>query len=397
MTTDQTPAATAGEGLSRDQITRYSRHLIIPEVGTAGQRRLLDARVLVIGAGGLGSPAMLYLAAAGVGTIGIVDDDVVEVSNLQRQVIHSVTDVGRSKVTSASESVAQIDPAIVVEPWPVRLSADNAVDIIGRYDVVLDGTDNFATRYLVNDACVLAGVPLVWASIFRFDGQLTVWNHHDGPCYRCVFPEPPPAGSVPSCAEGGVLGILPAVIGSAQVAEALKLVMGIGETLTGRLLVHDALRASWSEIRVSRNPDCVVCGDQAVPQTPGLPQEMCAALPDDVSRAAAGRTLDVPTLRHRLAERAAGREDFVLVDVREPNELAINHIDGAINIPKGEFEAGRFVGELDPATPLVLFCKGGVRSAQCLALAQAAGFDAEHLDGGITAWVDQAEPEQLRY
>lgn len=383
--------------LDRDQVTRYSRHLIIPEVGVDGQRRLLDARVLVVGAGGLGSPALLYLAAAGVGTIGVIDDDVVEISNLQRQVLHGVGDLGRPKVESAAEAVARLDPAVTVEQHQERLTRENATEIVGRYDLVLDGADNFATRYLVNDACVLTGTPLVWGSIFRFDGQVTVWNPPHGPCYRCVFPEPPPAGTVPSCAEGGVLGVLPAAIGSAQVAEALKLILGIGEPLIGRLLLHDALRATWSELAVERDPACVVCGDAPTVVTPGIDADQCDALPLHVVEAAQGHTLDAATLRRRLTDRESGREDFELIDVREPNEVEINRIDGSVNIPKGLFESGEALTRLDPSRPVVLYCKGGVRSAQVLAIVRAAGFDADHLGGGITAWIDQIEPEQLRY
>lgn len=383
--------------LDRDQVTRYSRHLIIPEVGVDGQRRLLDARVLVVGAGGLGSPALLYLAAAGVGTIGVIDDDVVEISNLQRQVLHGVGDLGKPKVASAAEAVARLDPAVTVEQHPERLTRENATDIVGRYDLVLDGADNFATRYLVNDACVLTGTPLVWGSIFRFDGQVTVWNPPHGPCYRCVFPEPPPAGTVPSCAEGGVLGVLPAAIGSAQVTEALKLLLGIGEPLIGRLLLHDALRATWSELAVERDPACVVCGDDPTVVTPGIEADQCDALPLHVVEAASGHTLDAATLRRRLADRESGREEFELIDVREPNEVEINRIDGSVNIPKGLFESGEALARLDPSRPVVLYCKGGIRSAQVLAIVRAAGFDADHLGGGITAWVDQVEPEQLRY
>lgn len=394
MLDDQIPT---DRRLDREQVERYSRHLIIPEVGVAGQRRLLEARVLVIGAGGLGSPALLYLAAAGVGTIGVIDDDVVEVSNLQRQVIHGVTDVGRPKVVSAAEAVARLDPRVRVVPHAERLTPQNAVDIIGRYDVVVDGADNFATRYLVNDACVLTGTPHVWGSIFRFDGQVAVWYPPQGPCYRCVFPEPPPAGTVPSCAEGGVLGVLPATVGSVQVAEALKLVLGVGEPLIGRLLLHDALRMTWDELGVERDPACVVCGDHPTLTHPGIDAAVCDALPEDAAAAAAGHTIDVKELKRRLDARSAGGPDFQLIDVREPNEVEINHIAGAVNIPKGEFESGAALGRLDIDRPVTLFCKGGVRSAQVLAIVRRAGFAADHVGGGITAWVDQIEPGQLRY
>lgn len=362
-----------------------------------GQRRLLDAKVLIIGAGGLGSPALLYLAAAGVGMIGVIDDDVVEVSNLQRQVVHGVADVGRPKVESAAEAVARLDPRITVQPHAERLTPDNAERIIAQYDVVLDGADNFATRYLVNDACVLTGTPLVWGSIFRFDGQVAVWYPPYGPCYRCVFPEPPPAGTVPSCAEGGVLGVLPAAIGSAQVTEALKLILDVGEPLIGRLLLYDALRAQWSELAVERDPECGACGDHQTITTPGSGTDVCDALPEPAVEAAAGHTIDVWELQRRLHDRESGGTPWQVIDVREPNEVEINHIEGAVNIPKGRFESGEAFAEIDPDRPVILFCKSGGRSAQVLALVHAAGFAAEHVGGGISAWVEHIDPAQMGY
>ena len=396
--------------LDRDQIRRYSRHLIIPDVGVAGQRRLAAARVLVVGAGGLGSPALMYLAAAGVGTLGIVDDDVVEESNLQRQVVHGQSDLGRAKVESARDAVAEINPHVRVITHPVRLSADNVLDIFGGYDLVLDGTDNFATRYLVNDACALLGIPYVWGSIYRFDGQVSVFwaDPPPGPdgepvagvTYRDLFPEPPPPGMVPSCAEGGVLGVLCAAIGSVMVAEAVKLICGIGEPLLGRLLLFDALGMTWRTVRVRPDPT-------AERVTELVDYEAFCGITPAAAQAAAAASIAAPELAAMLARRERGEDDFVLVDVREPGEREIVTIPGSVLIPVGRFRSGEALGELgeiagSPGVPgarrVLLYCKTGVRSAEALAATRAAGYaDAVHLAGGVLAWVDQVDPTLPSY
>jgi adenylyltransferase/sulfurtransferase len=396
------PLVEPGPPLDRDQVARYARHLLIPDVGEIGQRRLANARVAVIGAGGLGSPALLYLAAAGIGTIGVVDPDVVEASNLQRQVVHGVSDVGRLKVDSARATLAEVNPLVEVVTHPVRLDSSNALDVLAGYDLVVDGTDNFATRYLVNDACVLLGVPCVWGSIYRFDGQTSVfWGGH-GPCYRCLFPVPPPAGSVPSCAEGGVLGLLCASIGAAQGTEVVKLVTGIGLPLVGRLLVHDALRATWRELTVRPDPECVVCGDSpSITRETGLIDydEFCG-LPGAVTTQPTHElgTVDAQELADLLAARERGQADVVLVDVREPGERAIVSIPGAIAVPRAAFDTGEAFAELPFDRPVVLHCRSGVRSATALELLLAAGHpDARHLEGGVLAWVEQVDPSLPTY
>ena len=396
--------------LDRDQIRRYSRHLIIPDVGVAGQRRLAAARVLVVGAGGLGSPALMYLAAAGVGTLGIVDDDVVEESNLQRQVLHGQSDLGRAKVESARDAVAEINPHVRVVTHPVRLSADNALDTFGGYDLVLDGTDNFATRYLINDACALLGIPYVWGSIYRFDGQVSVFwaDPSPGPdgepvagvTYRDLFPEPPPPGMVPSCAEGGVLGVLCAAIGSVMVAEAVKLICGIGETLLGRLLLFDALGMTWRTVRVRPDPT-------AERVTELVDYEAFCGITPAAAQAAASASIAAPELAAMLTRRERGEDDFVLVDVREPGEREIVTIPGSVLIPVGRFRSGEALGELgeiagSPGVPgarrVLLYCKTGIRSAEALAATRAAGYaDAVHLAGGVLAWVDQVDPTLPSY
>ncbi len=392
------PLVEPAAGLTIDEVRRYSRHLIIPDVGMDGQKRLKNAKVLVIGAGGLGSPALLYLAAAGVGTLGIVEFDEVDESNLQRQIIHGQSDVGRSKAVSARESVAEVNPYVNVVVHEERLENDNVLGIFEQYDLIVDGTDNFATRYLVNDAAVLLGKPYVWGSIYRFDGQASVFWAKHGPCYRCLYPEPPPPGMVPSCAEGGVLGVLCASIGSIQVNEAIKLVTGIGEPLLGKLMIYDALEMDYRKLAVRKDPNCAICGDHPTVTELVDYEAFCGAISDDAAEAAAGSTISVLTLKDWLDERDKGDRDFVLVDVREPNEVEINKIPGAVLIPKGDFLNGSALGQLPQDKPVVLHCKTGVRSAEALAVVKGAGFaDAVHVGGGVAAWVDQVDPSQPSY
>ncbi len=395
--------------LSVDEVRRYSRHLIIPDVGMAGQRRLKNARVLVIGAGGLGSPALLYLAAAGVGTLGIVEFDEVDESNLQRQVIHGQSDVGKAKAQSAKESIAEVNPLVEVIVHDERLDNDNVMAIFEDYDLIVDGTDNFATRYLVNDAAYLLKKPYVWGSIYRFDGQASVFwptlevdgQPGDAPCYRCLYPEPPPPGMVPSCAEGGVLGVLCASIGAIQVNEAIKLLTGIGEPLVGKLMIYDALEMEYRKLKVRKDPNCALCGEH--PTVTGLIDydNFCGAVSEDAADASVGSTISVTQLEHLLKEREEGSRDFVLVDVREPNEYEINQIPGSVLIPKGEFLNGNALGQLpstDSGTQVVLHCKSGVRSAEALAVLKGAGYaDAVHVGGGVAAWVNQIDPSQASY
>jgi sulfur-carrier protein adenylyltransferase/sulfurtransferase len=380
--------------LSRDEVRRYSRHLIIPDVATTGQKRLKNAKVLVVGAGGLGSPALMYLAAAGVGTLGIVDFDVVDDTNLQRQIIHGQSDVGRPKAVSARESIAEINPYITVNLHEERLDSSNALEIFAPYDLIVDGTDNFATRYLVNDACVLLNKPYVWGSIYRFDGQASVfWSEH-GPCYRCLYPEPPPPGMVPSCAEGGVLGVLCASIGSIQVTEAIKVLTGIGEPLVGRLMVYDALEMSYRAINVRKDPDCAVCGPKATVTELIDYEAFCGAVSEEAAEAAAGSTITAPELRDMMD---AGKPLF-LVDVREPAEYEIVRIPGSTLIPNREILTGEALSSLPQDKPVVLYCRTGVRSAEALAAVKAAGFrDAVHVQGGVTAWATQVDPSLPTY
>jgi len=384
--------------LTIDEVRRYSRHLIIPDVGMTGQKRLKNAKVLVIGAGGLGSPALLYLAAAGVGTLGIVEFDEVDESNLQRQIIHGQSDIGKPKAISAKESIAETNPLVNVVVHGERLDNDNVMEIFQQYDLIVDGTDNFATRYLVNDAAVLLGKPYVWGSIYRFDGQASVFWAEHGPCYRCLYPEPPPPGMVPSCAEGGVLGVLCASIGAIQVNEAIKLLTGIGEPLLGKLMIYDALEMEYRKLSVRKDPDCAICGDNATITELIDYETFCGAVSDEAADAAAGSTISVTTLEHWLKERDNGERDFVLVDVREPNEYEINKIPGSVLIPKGEFLNGNALGELPAEKPVVLHCKSGVRSAEALAVLKGAGFaDSVHVGGGVAAWVNQIDPSQPSY
>jgi adenylyltransferase/sulfurtransferase len=382
------PLVEPAEELSVEEIARYSRHLIIPDVGVPGQKRLKNAKVLVVGAGGLGSPALLYLAAAGVGTLGIIDFDVVDESNLQRQVIHGVSDLGKPKALSAKESITEINPYVNVILHEQRLDSDNALDTFRPYDLILDGTDNFATRYLVNDACVLLGKPYVWGSIYRFEGQVSVFWDEYGPNYRDLYPVPPPPGMVPSCAEGGVLGVLCASIGSVMVTEAIKLITGIGESLLGRLMVYDALEMSYRTIKIRKDP-------KAEPITQLIDyEEFCGVVSDEAQRAAAGSTITAADLKEMLD---AGKDPY-LVDVREPVEYEIVKIPGGVLVPKDRILSGEALAELPQDKPLVLYCKTGVRSAEALAAVKAAGFrDAVHVQGGVTAWATQVDPSLPTY
>jgi sulfur-carrier protein adenylyltransferase/sulfurtransferase len=380
--------------LTVDEVRRYSRHLIIPDVGMTGQKRLKNAKVLCVGAGGLGSPALLYLAAAGVGTLGIVDFDVVDESNLQRQVIHGQSDIGRSKAESARDSILEINPYVNVIVHQERLDSDNAMQIFADYDLIVDGTDNFATRYLVNDACVLLGKPYVWGSIYRFDGQASVFWADYGPCYRCLYPEPPPPGMVPSCAEGGVLGVLCASIGSIQVTEAIKLITGIGEPLAGRLMIYDALEMTYRSVKVRKDPECPVCGKNPTVTELIDYEEFCGAVSEEAQEAAAGSTI---TARQLKDMQDAG-ENIFLVDVREPNEYEIVSIPGSVLIPKGEFLSGAALERLPQDQRVVLHCKSGARSAECLAIVKNAGFsDAVHVGGGVLSWVATIDPSLPSY
>jgi sulfur-carrier protein adenylyltransferase/sulfurtransferase len=384
--------------LTVDEVRRYSRHLIIPDVGMSGQKRLKNSRVLVIGAGGLGSPALMYLAAAGVGTLGVIDFDVVDESNLQRQVIHGQSDVGTPKALSAKASVAEINPYVNVVVHEERLDNDNVMRIFGEYDLIVDGTDNFATRYLVNDAAVLLGKPYVWGSIYRFDGQASVFWAEHGPCYRCLYPEPPPPGMVPSCAEGGVLGVLCASVGSIQVTEAIKLLTGVGDPLLGRLMVYDALDMSYRSVNVRKDPNCAICGENPTVTELVDYEAFCGAISEEAADAAVDSTISVRTLDEWLRERESGERDFLLVDVREPNEYEINRIPGAVLIPKGEFLTGSALEQLPSDKQVVLHCKSGARSAEALAIVKGAGYsDAVHVGGGVVAWVNQIDPSQPAY
>ena len=393
------PLAEPGPDLTTEEKARYARHILLPDIGIEGQRRLKNARVLVVGAGGLGSPALLYLAAAGVGTIGIVDDDTVDASNLQRQVIHGTPDVGRPKTESAAEAVARVNPLVEVVRHDLRLDSTNALGVIAGYDIVLDGTDNFPTRYLVNDACALLGKPHVWGSIYRFDGQVSVWFAGHGPCYRCVFPEPPPPDSVPSCATGGVLGVLCAAIGSVQVAETVKLIVGQGDPLVGRILVHDSLRQSWDTLRVRQNPACPLCGDQPTIHELVDYEAFCGVSTGDAaaSAAAAGTAafgeVSARELADLLGARDRGEESFELVDVRDAGERAVVAIPGARAIHLEEFRTGTALGKLPDGIPVVVLCKSGVRSAEAARLLSEAGRSGvRNLRGGVLAWVHDVDP-----
>ncbi len=384
--------------LTLDEVRRYSRHLIIPDVGMPGQKRLKNAKVLCVGAGGLGSPALMYLAAAGVGTLGIVEFDTVDESNLQRQIIHGQSDIGRSKAESARDSVVEINPLITVNVHEMRLDSTNVMDLFSQYDLIVDGTDNFATRYLVNDACVLLEKPYVWGSIYRFDGQASVFWAEYGPCYRCLYPEPPPPGMVPSCAEGGVLGVLCASIGSIQVTEAIKLLAGIGDPLVGRLMIYDALEMTYRQVKIRKDPNCAVCSDHPTVTELIDYEAFCGSISVEAAEAAKESTISVKDLKVLLDARERGEDDFVLIDVREPGEYEIVQIDGSILIPKGKFLDGSAIGDLPTDKRIILHCKVGGRSAEALAVVKGAGFnDAVHVGGGILAWVTQVEPHKPAY
>jgi adenylyltransferase/sulfurtransferase len=377
--------------LSHEEIRRYSRHLIMPEVGMDGQRKLKEASVLCVGAGGLGSPLLLYLAAAGVGHIGLVEFDVVDESNLQRQIIHGTSTLGKSKMASAKARLLDLNPLIEITGYEEPLTSANAMDIIPHYDVVADGTDNFQTRYLTNDACVLLGKPNVYGSIFRFEGQASVFYAKEGPCYRCLFPEPPPPGLVPSCAEGGVLGVLPGVIGTIQATEAVKLIIGQGEPLIGRLLLYDALEMSFTTLKLRKNPDCVICSDH-----PTITQlidydQFCGVVPHE-AEAEQGMEITVKDLKRRLDEDG---QDLIVLDVREPHEWYISHLDCARLMPKGDLPD--HLNELDQTKEYVLHCKSGVRSLEAARLMKSAGFRVKSLRGGINAWAREIDPTLPQY
>jgi molybdopterin/thiamine biosynthesis adenylyltransferase/rhodanese-related sulfurtransferase len=377
--------------LSNDEILRYSRHLIMPEVGMDGQLKLKAAKVLCIGAGGLGSPLALYLAAAGVGTLGIVDFDVVDSTNLQRQVIHTTADVGRRKLESAAEKIKGINPYVQVKPFETKLTSANALDIVRQFDIVVDGTDNFPTRYLVNDACVLTGKPNVYGSIFRFEGQVSVFATQSGPCYRCLYPEPPPPGLVPSCAEGGVLGILPGLVGVMQATEAIKLILGKGEPLIGRLLLVDALGMRFRELKLRRNPDCPVCGAHPTVRELIDYNEFCGIRGEEKPVEAAVPAITVEELKQKLD----ARQDIFILDVREPHEYQICNLGGYL-IPLGELP--KRVHELDSSREIVAHCKMGGRSAKAVDFLRQAGFrKVKNLTGGINAWAEKIDPTVPKY
>jgi adenylyltransferase/sulfurtransferase len=398
MTTATSPANTESGTtglplLDNDELLRYSRHLILPEVGVDGQRRLKAARVLLMGAGGLGSPLALYLAAAGVGTLGLVDFDTVDVTNLQRQVLHGTSDIGRTKLATAADRIREINPHVRLELHDIRLTSANALGVLGGYDLVVDGTDNFPTRYLVNDACVLLGIPNVYGSIFRFEGQVSVFATADGPCYRCLFREPPPPGLVPSCAEGGVLGVLPGLIGTIQATEVLKIILGVGTPLVGRLLLVDTLGPTFRTIELRRDPECPACGTRELRELVdyerfcGLPPHGTTVAPDD----------DVPTITPlELAERLRRGDELTVVDVREPHEWEIAHIDGARLIPLGTLAGS--LPSLDRDAELVVHCKSGARSATAVRQLREAGFTrVSSLAGGILRWSDDVDPSVAKY
>src|SRR6266550_4430319 len=379
--------------LSNDEILRYSRHLIMPEVGMEGQQKLKAARVLCIGAGGLGSPLALYLAAAGVGTLGIVDFDVVDYTNLQRQIIHSTADVGRKKLDSAAEKLQAINPFLNIRKFETRLSSDNALELFRDFEIIADGTDNFPTRYLVNDACVLTGKPNVYGSIFRFEGQASVFAMKEGPCYRCLYPEPPPPGLVPSCAEGGVLGILPGLVGVIQATEAIKLILGKGDPLIGRLLLVDALGMKFRELKLRKNPDCPACGTHPTITKLIDYEEFCGIRGVEAPVAAGG---DVPAISvEELKKKLDAKADIFILDVREPHEYQICNLSGYL-IPLGDLP--KRVSELDSSREIVAHCKMGGRSAKAVAFLKQSGFaKVSNLTGGITAWAERVDPKVPKY
>ena len=381
--------------LSAEEIKRYSRHLILPEVGMDGQRKLKQSSVLCIGAGGLGSPAAMYLAAAGIGRIGIVDFDVVDFSNLQRQLLHGTPDVGRSKLQSAKDRLQALNPHVHVDTYETSLSSENALKLFEPYDVILDGTDNFPTRYLVNDACVLTGKPNAYGSIFRFEGQASVFGVKEGPCYRCLYPEPPPPGLVPSCAEGGVLGVLPGIIGVIQATESIKLILGIGEPLIGRFLIYDALKMRFRELKLRKDADCPVCGTHPTVTKLIDYQQFCGIRPEPQMEAA--RTMnDWEISPVELKRRLDAGEDLFILDVREPNEYQINRIAGSTLIPLGELP--RRYQELPRDREIIAQCKIGGRSAKAMEYLKTVGFtNVKNLRGGILEWIDKVDPSQPKY
>ncbi|MEX2584587.1 MAG: molybdopterin-synthase adenylyltransferase MoeB [Gemmatimonadota bacterium] len=383
--------------LSSEETLRYARHLILPEVGPAGQLRLKSARVLCIGAGGLGSPVAMYLAAAGVGTIGMVDFDVVDATNLQRQIIHGTSDIGRAKLDSARATLGEINPHVDIIPHPVRLSSENAMGILAGYDVVIDGTDNFPTRYLVNDACVLLGKPYVYGSVFRFEGQNAVFAAEGGPCYRCLFAEPPPPGLVPSCAEGGVLGVVPGIVGTIQAMETIKLILGLGDTLAGRLLIFDALRMRFRELKLARDPACPVCGDDPTVTALIDYERFCGV--DTDTKGQQGMTSDQPDLSVlELKERLDRGDDLTVIDVREPYEWDIGNLgsEGARLIPLGELTQRH--QEIDSDDEVVVYCRSGARSARAVEFLRQQGYSrVRNLEGGILAWSEEVDPSIPKY
>ncbi|HET6485511.1 MAG TPA: ubiquitin-like small modifier protein 1 [Spirochaetia bacterium] len=384
----------ANGALTQEQVQRYSRHLIMPEVAMEGQQKLRHARVLVIGAGGLGSPVLSYLAAAGVGTIGLVDFDIVDFTNLQRQIIYSTSDVGRPKLEAAAERIRALNPDVQLQVHDARLGSDNALTILKGYDLVIDGTDNYPTRYLVNDACVMLGIPNVYGSIFRFEGQATVFCEKDGPCYRCVYPEPPPPGLVPSCAEGGVLGVLPGIIGTIQATEAIKLIIGKGTSLSGRLLVLDAMKMRFRELKLRKDPNCPVCGEHPTVTELIDYEQFCGIRGEEMEAKDLGKEWEIspPALKDKLRS----GEGLVILDVRNPEEAQISRIDGSILIPLGELP--QRVSELSTADQIVVHCRMGGRSAKAVEFLRSVGFrKVKNLVGGINAWAEQVDPSMARY
>jgi sulfur-carrier protein adenylyltransferase/sulfurtransferase len=387
------PTASLPE-LTNEEIKRYSRHLIMPEVGIDAQRKLKAAKVLCIGAGGLGSPAAMYLAAAGVGTLGIVDFDTVDFSNLQRQILHGTPDVGRSKLASAKDRLNALNPNVKIETYETALSSENALELFKPYDVILDGTDNFPTRYLVNDACVLLGKPNAYGSIFRFEGQASVFGAKDGPCYRCLYPEPPPPGLVPSCAEGGVLGVLPGIVGVIQATEAIKLIIGVGEPLIGRFLIIDALRMKFRELKLRKDPDCPVCGTHPTVTKLIDYEQFCGVVPAAPEPVAVNSATEITSVE--LKQRLDRGDKLKIVDVREPNEYQINRIAGAVLIPLGDVP--KRYNELDPDDEIVVQCKTGGRSAKAADFLRSVGYKRVlNLKGGILDWIDKVDPTQPKY
>jgi sulfur-carrier protein adenylyltransferase/sulfurtransferase len=392
------PTATAPPQteLTSDEIKRYSRHLIMPEVGVDGQKKLKAGSVLCIGAGGLGSPAAMYLAAAGVGRIGIVDFDVVDFSNLQRQLLHGTSSVGRSKLESAKDRLRDLNPHVEIDTYETMVSSDNALDLFKPYDVILDGTDNFPTRYLVNDACVLTGIPNAYGSIFRFEGQASVFGTKEGPCYRCLYPEPPPPGLVPSCAEGGVLGVLPGIIGVIQATEAIKLILGVGEPLIGRFLIYDALKMRFRELKLRKDPDCPVCGTHPTVTKLIDYEQFCGIRPEPAVQAPGADVNQFETTAVELKRRLDAGDDVFILDVREPNEYQICRVPGAVLIPLGELP--RRYAELPDDKDIVALCKMGGRSAKATEFLQSVGFKrVKNLRGGILDWIDKVDPSQPKY